>query len=135
MVQPGDTLWGIAERFLGDGSRWYDLYTYNELASTAIWPGEVIELPPADWSEEKPAAKPAEPESGGLPLLACGDEGQAVEALQLLLLHAGADLSRFGVDGEFGAETEAALRAFQSAEGLTVTGTTTPATWTKLVGG
>lgn len=142
MVQPGDTLWGIAERYLGDGTRWHDLYSYNNLASTEIHVGDVIELPPVDWTDDPaPAPAPApepEPETDPdeeLPVLSRGDTGQAVEALQLLLLHAGADLSRYGVDGDFGEETEQALRAFQSSASLLPTGTTTPATWAALLRG
>lgn len=37
-------------------------------------------------------------------------------------------------DGKYGPETEAAVRAFQTAHGLTVTGTVTPETWAALAG-
>lgn len=142
MVQPGDSLWGIAERYLGDGTRWHDLYSYNNLASTEIHVGDVIELPPENWTDEPaPAPAPApdlEPETDPdeeLPVLSRGDTGQAVEALQLLLLHVGAALTRYGVDGDFGEETENELRAFQQSAGLFPTGTTTPATWVALLRG
>lgn len=134
MVQPGDTLWGIAERYLGDGSRWHDLYAYNNLPSTEIHIGDVIELPPADWAEDK-AEDPAEKPKGTLPELRRGDTGRSVDALQLLLLNAGYPIGPCGVDGELGEDTEAALRAFQSDQGLTVTGTTTEITWILLIRG
>jgi len=59
-VVSGDTLWGIAQRKLGDGSRWRDIYNLNKetiesaartrgLASSAnghwIFPGTVLRLP------------------------------------------------------------------------------------------
>ena len=44
-VKKGDTLWGIAERHLGDGMRYTELMKLNSLVSTAIYPGEVLHLP------------------------------------------------------------------------------------------
>lgn len=145
MVQPGDSLWGIAERFLGDGSLWSAIYNANDLRSTVIHPGQVLVLPGVDEPEPdpEPAAPaappvaPVVPASGSeeLPELRRGDQGQAVKALQWLLLRAGYPLPKFGADGELGEETEAALMAYQWAEGLTVTATTTPVTWVKLIKG
>lgn len=137
MVQPGDTLWGIAERFLGDGSRWHDLWEYNRLPSTVIRVGDVIVLPPPDWpgEAEDPAEKPKDAQPAGLPILASSDAGYAVESLQLLLMHAGHALPECGVDGEFGDETAAALRAFQTAHDLPVTGETSGSTWEQLIRG
>jgi peptidoglycan hydrolase-like protein with peptidoglycan-binding domain len=55
--------------------------------------------------------------------LSKGDYGTAVTALQKALLAWDATcLPRFGADGDFGSETEKALKAFQAAEGLPVTG-------------
>lgn len=31
VIQGGDTLWGLAEMLLGDGSRWSELYAYNRV--------------------------------------------------------------------------------------------------------
>ena len=137
MVQPGDTLWGIAERFLGAGTRWHDLYEFNNLASTDIHIGDVIELPPEDWRERAsdPQSAPSAPEPEALPELRRGDVGYAVDSLQLLLLNAGYPIGDAGIDGELGSDTEAALRAFQQDKGLTVTGTTTPVTWVLLIRG
>lgn len=134
MVQSGDSLWGIAERFLGDGSRWHDLYMYNNLATTTIHAGDIIVLPPLDWPEDK-AEEPAEKPKATLPELRAGDTGRSVDALQLLLLNAGYPIGPCGVDGELGEDTEAALRAFQTDQGLTVTGTTTEITWILLIRG
>ncbi|WP_437760865.1 GH25 family lysozyme [Sorangium sp. So ce1389] len=61
--------------------------------------------------------------------LARGAKGPEVKAWQqhLLKWRAGV-LPRFGVDGEFGAETEAATRIFQQEMGLPVTGAVGPET-------
>jgi peptidoglycan hydrolase-like protein with peptidoglycan-binding domain len=48
-----------------------------------------------------------------------GHRGTAVRLLQQALLDSGMELPRFGVDGIFGAETEAAVKDFQHASGLT----------------
>ena len=44
-VQAGDTLWGIAERFLGAGERYVQLMTANNLTSSMIYPGLVLKIP------------------------------------------------------------------------------------------
>ena len=55
--------------------------------------------------------------------LSRGDHGTAVTAMQANLLAWDPDcLPKYGADGDFGGETEAALRAFQEAAGLPVTG-------------
>ena len=67
--------------------------------------------------DETPAETPL-----GSRLLMDGSEGSDVRALQEMLLSLGYALPRYGADGNFGAETEAAMRAFQTAEGLDVDG-------------
>ena len=55
--------------------------------------------------------------------LSRGDHGSAVSAMQKALLTWDPKcLPKWGADGDFGSETEAALRAFQAAAGLPVTG-------------
>lgn len=52
-----------------------------------------------------------------------GDAGEDVRAMQRLLLKWDRDcLPKYGADGDFGQETEEALKAFQKARGLNVTG-------------
>lgn len=65
------------------------------------------------------------------PTLTSGDTGIAVKALQtrLNLWHANPALA---VDGDFGADTLAAVKAFQTSQKLTVDGIVGPATWTAL---
>ncbi|MBA9002185.1 peptidoglycan-binding protein [Thermomonospora cellulosilytica] len=50
----------------------------------------------------------------GEPVLSRGDEGDRVRDLQSALLKAGYKLPRYGVDGQFGDETEAAVRQLQA---------------------
>jgi peptidoglycan hydrolase-like protein with peptidoglycan-binding domain len=51
-------------------------------------------------------------------LLKSGDKGAAVRKLQQALIDAGFSLPRFGVDGNFGSETTAAVYDLQRASGL-----------------
>lgn len=63
------------------------------------------------------------------PTLRRGDSGYAVTYLQTLLSCVGTPIS---ADGKFGSATEAAVRAFQAAAGLTVDGVVGPKTWAAL---
>ena len=60
-----------------------------------------------------------------------GDDGPAVQGLQVQLNKNGSALV---TDGVFGSATNAAVRSFQSAHGLTVDGISSPATWEALLG-
>ena len=64
------------------------------------------------------------------PLVRQGDHDHPVETLQYLLRHHGRNLV---VDGDFGPNTDAAVRAFQQAKNLTVDGIVGPKTWAAVV--
>jgi len=64
-----------------------------------------------------------------LPTLRLGSKGDDVVKLQQALVVAGATLK---IDGDFGGKTDAAVRAFQGAHGLTVDGVVGAATWSAL---
>ena len=55
-------------------------------------------------------------------LMQIGDSGDAVKGLQSALMAAGFPLPLHGADGNFGAETEQALRQFQQKSGLDASG-------------
>jgi len=57
-------------------------------------------------------------------------QGEAVTSLQYLLQQSGATLT---VDGKFGPVTDAAVRAYQKAQGLTVDGVVGIKAWQDLV--
>lgn len=44
-VKKGDTLWGIAERFLGNGLDYKKIMSYNSLTSETIYEGQVLKIP------------------------------------------------------------------------------------------
>jgi len=66
------------------------------------------------------------------PTLKLGASGDAVRDLQAKLVARGYALPRYGVDGDFRAETEAAVKAFQRAHHLEVDGIVGPLTWAEI---
>ena len=47
-VRPGDSLWGIAQNLLGDGSRYQEIMDLNGLTSIIIQPGQKLRIPGID---------------------------------------------------------------------------------------
>lgn len=66
-----------------------------------------------------------------VPVLKRGMKGETVAAVQVLLIVAGQDIE---ADGSFGPATEAAVKAYQQNNGLSVDGSVGPATWRALLG-
>jgi peptidoglycan hydrolase-like protein with peptidoglycan-binding domain len=64
------------------------------------------------------------------PVVKKGATGHPIRTLQDLLRARGQTVT---VDGDFGPQTEAAVRAFQHDRGLTVDGVVGPATWSALI--
>ena len=81
----------------------------------------------------KEAPKTSETIKVELPILRNGSTGGSVGALQILLN--GYDFNCGKVDGSFGPDTLAAVKAFQRAMKLTVDGSVGPATWAALLAG
>lgn len=44
-VQAGDTLWAIAEHYLGSGTRWEEIKELNGMKNSLIVPGQVLQIP------------------------------------------------------------------------------------------
>lgn len=63
------------------------------------------------------------------PILKKGDKGLYVKDLQIELINRGYDLGKWGADGDFGKQTEKAVKQFQADHGLAVDGIVGPATW------
>ena len=58
-VKPGDSLWGIAERELGNGMRYEELKQFNGLSDYTIYPGQILLLPPdGEPEKEDPQERP-----------------------------------------------------------------------------
>lgn len=69
-----------------------------------------------------------------LPVLEKGSKGSSVKALQAMLIGYGYDCGKSGADGDFGSATDAAVRKYQSRNGLTPDGCVGIKTWKKLLG-
>ncbi len=74
------------------------------------------------------------PPSQPLPVLRMGSVGYWVTEAQLRLIAHGFPLKIYGADGIFGEETLSAVKAFQTALGLTVDGSIGADTWEELNG-
>ncbi len=61
-------------------------------------------------------------------LIKNGSSGSQVKSIQNKLIKLGYDLSKFGTDGQFGDETEKAVRQFQGDQGISVDGIVGPVT-------
>ena len=131
IVQAGDSLWAIAERVYGSGAQYTKLMTLNGLANTNIMVGQVLKIK----SQSQSASQPAQSTSNtaGLPTLRKGSKGESVRALQALLILRGQKLTAYGTDGDFGSETEIALRGYQKLKGLTTDGICGSNVWKTLI--
>lgn len=69
-----------------------------------------------------------------LPELSLDIKGEAVKALQILLIGYGYSCGKAGADGDFGANTAKALKSYQKDKGLTVDGYCDANTWASLLG-
>ena len=45
IVVKGDSLWAIAQKQMGDGTKWKQIYDLNGLRSETIYPGQVLKIP------------------------------------------------------------------------------------------
>lgn len=70
----------------------------------------------------------------GISTLKKGSEGKTVKALQILLIGYGYSCGNYGVDGDFGSDTQKAVVSYQKANGLEDDGIVGPLTWAKLLG-
>ena len=69
-----------------------------------------------------------------LPQLSKGSKGNAVKALQILLIGNNCSCGKYGADGDFGSATLSAVKQFQAERGLTADGVVGPKTWAELLG-
>ena len=89
------------------------------------------ELKGVDYSKSHTDPDPA-PKTETTPTLKKGSKGEYVTLLQTKLIMLGYDLGSYGVDGDFGTKTQAAVKAFQKDRGLITDGIVGAKTWEAL---
>lgn len=83
-VQKGDTLWGIAERTLGNGAYYFQIKQANNMTSDMIYPGQVLIIPRGDQGEITLSVTIKDETYARLKIMAEGWEktiGQVIDAL------------------------------------------------------
>lgn len=147
----GHTTWTLAAALLATGA-YYKLTDAKYLNSDAFLKrGDILlntdahvamalenGAQAAEKTPESEAVAKLQPTKGvpvivWLPLLKKGSAGAAVWTLQELLTAMGYD--PHGIDGDFGADTEAALIAYQTDHGLDPDGECGKQTWTSIING
>ena len=128
IVQAGDNLWTLAERWLGSGLRYREIMEANSLLTDVLQQGQLLVVPGTAEAEIVQNYCEAR-----LPVLRYGDQSAAVESMQLLLMGNGYMLPSFGADGEWGEETEEAFRRFEQENGLNA-GVCDCVAWAELIG-
>ncbi|MDX6682327.1 MAG: hypothetical protein QOG94_2366 [Solirubrobacteraceae bacterium] len=105
----------------------FGLFTESAVRSFQTWAQVVADgiVGPLTWEKFDDADKSD-------PTLRKGDRRIAVRGLQRRLLDAGYGTGEIEIDGDFGAQTEAAVKAFQEAAGIDVDGVVGPQTWEAL---
>jgi len=115
VIEARGAQYGVVETSVTD-SRWK---AWGEL--------KMIDYDGADedppWDEDKDA---------DYPTIRRGSKGKYVQLLQVKLKDLGYDLGKWGADGDYGEQTEKAVKAFQKDNGLTPDGICGPRTWAKL---
>ena len=102
-------------------------WTYYGLLKNVDYGGESADLPPSAPADEQTPVQT-------FPTLKKGNKGEYVKLLQNELIVRGYPLPRYGADGDFGSETEKAVKQFQRDHGLKVDGIAGSKTWAALEG-
>jgi peptidoglycan hydrolase-like protein with peptidoglycan-binding domain len=103
----------------------FGVFTESAVKSFQNWAQTVTDgiVGPATWARLDDADRSD-------PTLRDGSTGVAVRGLQRRLIDAGYDIDE--IDGRFGSQTEAAVRAFQESSELEIDGIVGPQTWKRL---
>ena len=137
VIEDAETKTGVIKSKITDSKwKWWGErkgMVYDVQEGEYILPAEDTEKPP-----ENATNSPSEPaddktDTQTMPTVRKGDKGDAVRYLQTLLMKRGYDLGKWGADGDFGAQTEKAVKQFQRDWGLKVDGVCGEQTWKMLM--
>lgn len=96
---------------------------------------EAPDAPDAPQESQEAAQETPDAQGGvNMPTIRKGDKGTAVKILQRMLILRGCKLPRYGCDGQCGAETVEAVKAYQTTHALHPDGICGPLTWAALAG-
>ena len=121
--------------YIGDGWVIEASGTINGVIKSKITISKWVEwgeLKGVYYGEAEPAKETEQEDNRTLGTIRKGDKGPVVKYAQQLLKDKGYDLGKYGVDGDFGSATQAAVKQFQRDWGLTVDGIIGPKTWAML---
>lgn len=112
---------GFVEGYSGGTVTTIEGNTSNAVKRRTRYPSDILGYGYPAYGD-KPAPKP-------LPELSRGSKGADVLKAQKALIKLGYKLAKYGADGDFGTETEAAVKRFQKNRKLVVDGVIGPQTW------
>lgn len=129
-VKSGDTMWGLAERFYGNGTEYARIMRDNGLTTSNLWVGQKLKIGEQPTASEVEESAPEQMCTVRLPIVGYGDAGMKVRKIQSLLIACGYSIT---VDGDFGTATKNAIIYLQKAKGLPETGTVDGRTYEALM--
>ena len=123
--------------YIGDGTVIEAMGTMNGVTTTKVTATKWThwgELAGVDYSggSEQLIMNNEQLKEPGKQTIRRGCKGQAVREMQAMLEKLGYDLGPCGTDGDFGKDTEAAVKRFQEDHGLEADGICGPVTWKEL---
>lgn len=109
--------------------------TSNTSSTSTNWVSELqSECNKQGFSNQTVDGIPGPNTLNGCPMLKKGSRGNITKIVQNRLISLGYSCGSYGADGVNGADTQAAIKAFQRDKGLAVDGIVGRNTWTKLLG-
>ena len=137
VIEDAETKTGVIKSTITDSKwKWWGQRNGMEFdvpEGTTILPAEDAEKPGENAPSTPSESADDKTDTQTMPTLRRGDKGDSVRYLQTLLLERGYDLGKWGADGDFGAQTEKAVKQFQKDWGLKQDGVCGKKTWSMIL--